>query len=113
MKETVYKAIFYSTYKDFSLLIKNILMVLEAGDFLTLVGSTQDLIREKPRQASDMASPGAYCEGRLYKLSAPGASQHLDLSNQQPRLRFFSAAQGECPALVTMSHLEDLVLIVH
>lgn len=56
MKETVYKAIFYSTYKDFSLLIKNILMVLEAGDFLTLVGSTQGLIREKPRQASDMAS---------------------------------------------------------
>lgn len=32
MKETVHKAIFYSTYKDFSLPINDVLTVSEAGD---------------------------------------------------------------------------------
>lgn len=44
MKETVHKAIFYSTYKDFSLPINNILMISEAGDF-----PESDLGRVHPR----------------------------------------------------------------
>lgn len=69
---------------------------------------------EGPSQASDLASlaqVSLYCGDGHHRLSAPAAIQHLDPSNQQPRLRFLPAAQGECPALATISHSADLVLI--